>query len=147
MTRRVALTLLVGAGVAACTPGGSADDPTASPDVDAGIRDQVVADEWSLVAQYDAVIAAQPSLAADLSPLRQHHVEHAQSLGSASPTTSSAPPASAATVTALADAETAATRQRGQACQSATGPDTARLLALIAASEAGHASYLRGLAQ
>ncbi len=151
LTRRAALALLAGATVAACSSGGNSDEATATSDPDAGIREQVAGQEWSLVALYDAVIAAQPALAGELAALRQQHVDHANALGSASappasaspPTVSSSPEAARAT---LLDAEAAAVRERTQACQAAVGTEPARLLALIAASEAGHAAYLRGAA-
>ena len=43
----------------------------------------------------------------------------------------------------LIDAERRATGQRTQACEAAGSMQTARLLALIAASEAGHVEFLR----
>ena len=100
---------------------------------------------------YDAAIAAQPSLAAELAPMRQQHVDHAAALGTPSPaatsSATSAAPAFSSTAAAragLIEAEAAASRDRARACQSAIGAEPARLLALIAASEAGHAAYLRG---
>ena len=151
LTRRAALALLAGATVAACSPGGDSDGATATPDPDAAIREQVAEQEWSLVALYDAVIAAQPALADDLGALRQQHVDHANALGSASPPASSASPSAVPNAPEVAratliEAEAAAVRERTQACQATVGAEPARLLALIAASEAGHAAYLRGAA-
>jgi hypothetical protein len=136
--------------LAGCT---SDPDPAPSntaapaPDADAQVRDTVAAEEAALIALYDAAIAAHPALAGELAPLRDQHAAHAQAMGSA--------PLSAPAVggvgsrpqalAALRDAEQRAIAQRTTACEIATGIDTARTIALIAASEAGHAEYLRGL--
>ena len=48
-------------------------------------------------------------------------------------------------VAAVTDAEQRAIAQRTAACEAATGAELARLTALIAASEAGHVEYLRGV--
>ncbi|MFM8773679.1 MAG: hypothetical protein ACKOFP_07545 [Actinomycetota bacterium] len=147
MTRRTALALLAGAGLAACTSGGDSDadtSPTADPD--AATRAEVVAQEWALVALYDAAIAASPSNSRDLAVLRDQHVEHAGALGSSAATSSSASSAAAPTPdrAQLAVAEAEASRARVTACARAVQPDLARLLALIGASEAGHAALLKG---
>ncbi len=62
--------------------------------------------------------------------------------GSPTPTGSGAP-----SLTALARQERAASRQRTDACDEATGSALARDLCLIAASEAQHAVLLAGLAE
>ena len=142
ITRRTALALLAGGAVTACSPGsGTGPDASETPDPDALTREQVIRDEWSLVALYDAALAAQPN--PELSALRDQHAEHAAALGSASPpsASSSAPPAPSRT--ALAESEASAAKQRAQACEMAADTDLARLLALIAASEAGHAAFLK----
>jgi hypothetical protein len=123
------------------------DTPAPVPDADAQVRDTVAAEEAALIALYDAAIAAHPGLAGDLTPLRDQHVAHAEAMGSAPQSgqavggVGSRPQALAA----LKDAEQRAIAQRTSACEAATGIDTARTIALIAASEAGHAEYLRGL--
>lgn len=145
ITRRAALALLAGGAVAACTPGSdSGPDASPSPDADALTREQVAADEWSLVALYDAALSSQPDLAAELSTIRDQHVEHAAALGSSTPPSGSASASPAPPGRdALAAAEATAAKQRAQACGSAHDTELARLLALIAASEAGHAAYLK----
>jgi len=135
LTRRALLggSALVGASLiaAACTPAPgpepSDNSEAPAPDADAQVRAAVAADEASLIALYDAVIAAHPALASDLAALRDEHREHAEALA------------------ALTDAEKRAVGQRTAACEAAAAEDLARLTALIAASEAGHAEYLRGL--
>lgn len=143
LTRRATLALLVGAGVAACSPGDNADpEPSPTPDPDALTREDVAAQEWALVALYDAAIAAEPGQAKALATLRDQHVEHASALGSTTPGASA--PASAAPGRAqLAAAEEEASRARVTSCSRAVDAELARLLALIGASEAGHAAYLR----
>lgn len=147
MTRRTALALLAGAGLAACTSGGDSDadtSPTADPD--AGTRAEVVAQEWALVALYDAALTVPSGRAEELTLIRDQHIEHARALGStpATPT----PPASASvppvpSAQDLAAAEADAVRARVNACSRAVEPELARLLALIGASEAGHAAFLK----
>ena len=147
LTRRAALALLVGAGVVACSPTSDAG-PTPSPtaDPDAQTRAEVAAQEWALVALYDAAIAAQPAQAAELSLLRDQHVEHATALGSSTASASATATGPAPDRATLTAAEEEASRSRVTACARAVQPDLARLLALIGASEAGHAAFLRGRA-
>lgn len=154
LTRRALIggSALVGASLlaAACSPSPS-PDPTDSaeppPDPDAAVRADVAGAEASLLALYDAVIAAHPALAEDLSALREEHAAHAEALG----VPASAPPAPpvgsrAQALAALSEAEQQAVGQRTSACEAATGAELARLTALIAASEAGHVEFLRGVA-
>jgi len=147
MTRRTALALLAGAGLAACTSGGdSVADTSPTVDPDAGTRAEVVAQEWALVALYDAALAAPSGRADELTLLREQHIEHARALGStpATPTPSasaSVPPVPSAQDLAAAEADAA--RRRVNACSRAVEPELARLLALVGASEAGHAAFLK----
>lgn len=154
LTRRALLggAALAGAALvaAACTPAPGPEPSDTSgapaPDVDAQVRDSVAADEASLTALYDAVIAAHPALASDLAVIRDEHREHAEALGVApSPAAAPAIGSRAEALVALTDAEKRAVGQRTAACEAAAAEDLARLTALIAASEAGHAEYLRGL--
>lgn len=140
------LALLVG-----CTsdpapaPSGSSSQP--EPDADAPVRASVASDEAAIIALYDAVLAAYPGLSADLAPLRDEHIAHAEAM--ASPTGPAATPAAPGSqpraLAALIEAEQQAIAQRTSACEASTGADIARTIALIAASEAGHAEFLRGL--
>ena len=63
-----------------------------------------------------------------------------------SPVSTPAVGSRAEALAALADAEQQAIGQRTAACEAASGADLARVTALIAASEAGHVEYLRGIA-
>jgi hypothetical protein len=103
--------------------------------------------EQSLIAQYQAFITAFPELSADLTPLLEQHADHAKAIG-VKATATSAPVAAADARTAiavLADAERAAAKSRRASCVAATDPGLARLVALIAASEASHAPALTRL--
>jgi len=144
ISRRAALAIIVGAGVAACTPAGEpSPDASSTSDTDALTRSDVAAQEWMLVAMYDAAIAAQPSKVDELTSLRDQHIEHAQALGSAAPGGSASPVSAAPDRAQLVAAELQASRDRVTACSRAAQPDLARLLALIGASEAGHAAFLK----
>ena len=134
---------------AACTSA-PAPGPTATPspdvDPDAEVAATVAADEAMLIALYDAAIAAHPALAPELTALRDEHAAHAGAVGSP-PTPAGAPAVGsrAEAVAALLAAEERAVAQRTAACEAATAIELARLTALIAASEAGHAQFLRGI--
>lgn len=155
LTRRALLggsTALAAGLVAACTSS-PAPSPTGSdsiapvPDADGQVRTSVAEEEAALIALYDAVLSTYPGLSAELAPIREQHLAHAEAMGggavaaSAAPAVGSQPQA----IAALIDAEQQAIAQRTAACESASGEEIARTLALIAASEAGHAEYLRGL--
>lgn len=152
LTRRGALALLAGAGAAVLTGCGSgatlaASTSSAAPDPDAEVVAATTADEATLIALYDAAIAANPGQAGPLGVIRDQHAQHLQALGTTgAQTASSAASASVAPgIPALIAAEQAAAESRTQACGTASDTDLARLLALIAASEAGHAQSLRGI--
>ncbi len=154
LTRRALIggSALIGAALvaAACSPSPSpepSDSATPEPDADAQVRADVAAQESAIIALYDAVIAAHPALASDLSAIRDEHAAHAEAMGVTGP--SAAPPVvgtQAEALAALSDAEKQAIAQRTAACEAASGADLARVTALIAASEAGHVEYLRGIA-
>lgn len=134
------------------------------------LRARAATEVRALAAAYDAVIARFPQARAELSPLAAEHDAHAEALlgppavrrllrrDAATRTSGTAaatgPPATApfpvpATLPAalgrLARAERAAARRRSRQAVAAP-PGTARLLASIAASEAAHATVLRGAA-
>ena len=123
------------------------DSPSPTADVDAQVRVSVADGEAQLIALYDAVLAAHQGLAADLEPLRAEHIAHADAVAATptpagpAPTVGSRPQALAA----LIEAEQQAVAQRTGACEASTAADLARTVALIAASEAGHAEFLRGI--
>lgn len=153
LTRRALLggSAALAAGVlAACTSDpvpAPSDSPSPAADADAQVRVTVADGEAQLIALYDAVIAAHPGLAPDLEPLRAEHLAHADAVAAApspagpAPAVGSRPQALAA----LIEAEQQAVAQRTGACEASTASDLARTLALIAASEAGHAEFLRGI--
>lgn len=154
LTRRALIAGSALAGVSlvftACSPSpspGPTDTPAPTEDPDAQVRADVAAAEAALIALYDATIAAYPALASDLTVVRDEHAAHAEAMGvTPSPVSTPAVGSRAEALAALADAEQQAIAQRTAACESASGPDLARVTALIAASEAGHVEYLRGLA-
>lgn len=129
---------------------GPTDDSSPSA-ADNALRERVAAEESALLSRYEATMAAHPALAAQLRPLAEQHRDHHRAmLGSDGATPTDAPPAipadPAAAVADLAAAERSAAEARTSACLEAQVTDTARLLALIAASEASHAEALGGVA-
>lgn len=156
ITRRTGLALALAAPIgllAACSDGasdaavpagsdGSGDVPSGKQAVDQAVQ------EADLVALYDAVLAAFPgSDAADvLAAVRDQHARHRDALGGAtgpSAATPTVPTTLRGALTALADTEREASRARIRACVDAADPEKARLLSLIAASEASHVPALR----
>jgi hypothetical protein len=158
ITRRQGLAGLVAlgglAGLAACSTSTAPEASPANSTASAAIS-PTVADERSLLARYDATIAAFPALAPGLSLVRDQHAEHLRALGSpATPSGSASDPAGTAVslptdptaaVGALIDAERSAMRLRVDACVAATDPQSARILTFIAASEGSHIPALRNL--
>ncbi len=153
LTRRAGLALLVAlpAGLLAACAGDDAATGTAQPAPNGSSAPTVAdpaAEEADLVALYDAVLAAFPGSVANdlLTALRDQHAQHRDALGGAgSPaTTSPAVPATLdAALASLATTERQAARSRTRACVAATDDGQARLLSLIAASEAAHVPALR----
>lgn len=154
--------VLAGAGVlalSACT--GSTGVVAPRPTRDQRLTARVVAEIRALAALYAAAAARHPGLQASLAPYAAEHRAHLRALtpllftepapsasGSrtASPSPSPEPvpavPATAgATRAALVAAERSAARLRRAQCLAA-GPELARLLASISASEAVHAALL-----
>lgn len=116
-------------------------------------RARAAADSEALLQHYDAVLAAHPTLADRLDPLRAEVVRHAAAFGGSSSTPSAtataSPSASATAVPAtpsdalagLAAAERALADQRAKALLDLPG-ELARLLASVAAAGAAHAYLL-----
>ncbi|MBU6245779.1 MAG: hypothetical protein KGP12_11250 [Actinomycetales bacterium] len=131
--------------LAACS---SASPTSADADADAiAVRAQVADAEAALIAQYATTVAAFPELAAGLQPILREHQAHLAAMGTGLATDASTPvgqpPATAAqALIALADAERTAAQQRREACVAASDGELARILALIAASEAAHVPAL-----
>jgi hypothetical protein len=133
-------------------PGASANGASPTPRV----IDGALAAALTLLGQFDAAIAAQPSLSARLTPLRADHWTHVTALAkaagrsvpSAAPASPSASPSAAtgfdtpaATLRTLRAAEKSAQADAVQACLSAPG-ENAELLGSIAACRATHVELL-----
>ncbi|MEV5534297.1 hypothetical protein [Streptomyces prunicolor] len=116
-------------------------------------RAHAATDSETLLQRYDAVLAAHPTLADRLDPLRAEVVRHAAAFGGSSSTPSAtataSPSASAAAVPAtpsdalaeLATAERALADRRAKSLLDLPG-ELARLLASVAAAGAAHAYLL-----
>ncbi|MFC8508252.1 hypothetical protein ACFT6Z_31710 [Streptomyces sp. NPDC057131] len=169
--RRALLTAGAGGAAAALAGCTSAGDGRPKPPsaaeraarAEAALRARSAATGRTLLGRYDAVLAAHPSLADRLAPLRASVAAHVKALGegvappAAGPTPSAAPPASgtpapsptpvavpadpAAALTGLAAAERA-TADTHTATLVSAPPEYARLLASVAAAGAAHAYLL-----
>jgi hypothetical protein len=155
LTRRAGLAALALAPVAlvaaACTSGDSSPTPTGSgpsldgdPPTPAGVAAQAAAAESELISLYDAAIAALGPTGEErallLTSLREQHAAHREALGGADDVPA---PTRAPDLGALISAERGAARARIRSCVDAEDPELARVLALIAASEAAHVPALR----
>lgn len=151
------------------------DEPPAEstptpPRPDDVIREEAVAAERLLLAEYAAVVAAHPGLATDLSPFVERHERHVAALLATTPpepeptttpgqqttpaaeesprtepTAEAAPPAPddpAEAIRRLRDAEADAVPERLTACLATDDGRLAGLLAGIAACEASHDQLL-----
>ncbi|MFJ9630998.1 hypothetical protein ACIRU8_25120 [Streptomyces sp. NPDC101175] len=159
-------SLLASAAGAALLVGcsGTADDSETtggSESATARARARAASDSETLLRQYDAVVAAHPTLADRLAPLRAEVVRHRTAFGgsdatpsptatvppSASTSASASASASAVPATAgdalagLAAAERSLADRRAKALLDVPG-ELARLLASVAAAGAGHAYLL-----
>ena len=151
LTRRellVAGTAIVA--LAGCAPGqssGTSASASASGSGDTTLAD-TAASEQSLLDRYDATIAAYGEVAEPLAALRAQHAEHLAALGLAGPALGAptVPVTLADALTALRDAEREAAAMRRSSCVATSDAASARLLALIAASEASHVPVLKRLA-
>jgi hypothetical protein len=145
-SRRIFLGALVGsAALAGCGVFDREPEPAPQPDPFQPLLDEAL----TLAASYDRVIAAQPALAARLTPLAEDHRAHAGDLARLIGTTapSAAPPASAPsaagdTIATLRKAEQAAQKNAAAACKTAPA-GRAALAGSIAACRATHAEALR----
>ncbi|MGR3869367.1 hypothetical protein ACUXZZ_12320 [Streptomyces graminifolii] len=118
-------------------------------------RARAAADSETLLRQYDTVLAAYPTLAPRLDPLRAEVVRHTTAFGgtgstpsattTASPSTTASPTAAPATegdaLAGLAAAERGLADRRAKALLDLPG-ELARLLASVAAAGAAHAYLL-----
>lgn len=135
-----------------CTSVGQAEAPAAGPEV--RLLDGAIQSEASLIALYDAVLAAHQGLAGRLKTPRDHHVQHLAVLkrhyvpgsttGTATPTptpTATAPATETGSLSAIRGAERKAAAARADEVRQAS-PGLSQLLAAIGACEAGHAQEL-----
>ncbi|MGW6027460.1 hypothetical protein [Streptomyces sp. NPDC055099] len=162
--RRSLLTGTAAAAGAVLLPGCSdsaSTDADERPSAAARLRARSAKDSGELLGRYDAVLAAHPSLAARLDPLRAEVKRHekvfaegsaspspAAASGSPSPSPSAAPSRKPSVpkdekdaVRELAKAERELAKRRGNDLLDAP-PELARLLASVAASGAAHAYLL-----
>ncbi|XUL91486.1 hypothetical protein ACQ86D_36800 [Streptomyces galilaeus] len=157
--RRSLLASAAGAAllVGCSTDGDDSENTAGSPSAAERARARAASDSETLVQHYDAVIAAHPTLAERLNPLRAEAVRHATAFGGSgstpSPTATAAPSASASAsasavpatasdaLAGLAAAERSLADKRAKALLDVPG-ELARLLASVAAAGAGHAYLL-----
>ncbi|WP_427919659.1 hypothetical protein [Streptomyces sp. cg40] len=155
--RRSLLASAAGAAllVGCSTDGDDTENTAGSPSAAERARARAAADSETLVQHYDSVLAAHPTLAERLEPLRAEVVRHATAFGGSGSTPSStataAPSASASAsavpatasdaLAGLAAAERTLADQRAKALLDVPG-ELARLLASVAAAGAGHAYLL-----
>lgn len=138
--------------ITGCSTIGRAAAPPPGPEV--ALLSGVMQSEAGLIALYDAVLAAHHRLAARLTPLRDHHVQHLSVLqrhyvpgtntGTTTPApqvTATAPDGETRALSALRGAERKAAAARADDVRRAA-PALAQLLASIGACEAGHAQVL-----
>jgi hypothetical protein len=141
----IAGTTLAGCGLFGGDP---APKPTPAADPMAPVLDGAV----TLAASYDRVIAAQPDLAARLTPIAEAHRAHAAELSRVLGMPAPAPPAvnpsappvasGSAALTSLHSAEQKAQQVAGRLCRTAPA-NRAALLGSISAARASHAEALR----
>ena len=101
--------------------------------------------EQALIAAYDAVILAHPSLTGALRPIRDEHKAHLSACGvhgSTAPAVTATSTARAA-ISALITAEISAARAHSRAAHQAADSHWVRTLTFLAASEASHVPALR----
>jgi hypothetical protein len=149
VSRRTMLSGMAG-GVAVTMTGCSG--PVASlggENPDDAARRLTAVSEQQLVAAYDAVIAAIPSLSGELGTIRDQHTQHLAALGDTQAASGSPAAidtaARPAALRALRKLERGAASERTMAAVSVSAADLVQLLTRIGASEAGHAAYLSGV--
>ncbi|AZM55869.1 hypothetical protein DMA15_27465 [Streptomyces sp. WAC 01529] len=136
----------------------AADSGAEHPSAVRRVRARAAKDSTELLGRYDAVLAAHPSLAGRLGPLRAEVEKHVEAFGGGGAPASPSPSGSASGAAApapepsvasdpdkavrdLADAERALADRRGAALVDAPA-EQARLLASVAAAGAAHAYLL-----
>jgi hypothetical protein len=140
-----ALAACGAAGGQGSTSGATSSAPTDSPAPDESIRATCASAEADLIALYNATLVAYPDTAGLLT-IRDEHAAHLEALG-VSVNPFSAPDVATSQTQALKDlqkAEQAAAEARTGDCVAVGDAALARVIALIAASEAAHAVALGG---
>lgn len=115
--------------------------------LDEALRETALASELELIAAYEAVIAAHPQLAPNLSRILDQHRIHTEACtkGEAVPQNSIpwvSPPTASAAVAELIELEKSAAKQRAGVCEVGVEPEFVTTMALISGSEAQHAREL-----
>ncbi|MEV5985151.1 hypothetical protein AB0L85_09035 [Streptomyces sp. NPDC052051] len=159
LRRRSLLASVAGAALLAGCSGAPDSATTAAASLSRATRARAARDSSALAERYAAVIAAHPSLADRLRPLRAEVLRHARAFGegldaspspsvsaTASATPSPVPTSPEAAVTVLAAAERALADRRTAALLEVPG-ELARLMASVAAAGAAHAYLLTKGAQ
>ncbi|WP_328876667.1 hypothetical protein OHT76_31085 [Streptomyces sp. NBC_00287] len=149
--RRSLLAAATGAALlVGCSPGSDTDGTGGSPSAADRARARAARDSAELVDRYDAVIAAYPTLAERLDPLRAEVVRHVEAFGgttakTATPSASASAPAvpsdEKGALAELAAAERTLADRRTEALLELPG-ELARLLASVAAAGAAHVYLL-----
>lgn len=142
----------LGLGLAGCSDSGVPGiRGLITPDDDDEQRLATAQSEQELIGLYTNVIAAVPSLAGELNPIRKHHLAHLGAMEVDSDVTSSSPSPGASTsatsspstaLKQLRRAERSAAKARTNAAVEVQDEELARLLAQIGSSESAHAALL-----
>ena len=138
VTRRALVAGIIGAPLvlAACGSGGGGPSTSGAP------MSRCAQGEAGLIALYDAAITQHPDKAF-LVTIRAQHQEHLDAFVAAGASATQGAPTSNVSVKDLQKAEQSAADARTQDCIDAgTDAEVARLIALVAASEAAHAALL-----
>jgi hypothetical protein len=155
LTRRSVVAMATVGVAAGCAPsGGKSAGASLAKAPGMATQAQAVRDSTALVARYDAVAAAHPSLAGRLAPLRADTASHVRAFGGGAPPAASAtathavdvPADSSKALASLATAERRLADRRAAALLDAPA-DLARLLASVAACGAGHVALLGSSAE
>lgn len=144
--RILRVAAVAGLGVPALAGCGLFGDEEPDPQPTIELLRPLLDEAVALAASYDRAVAAQPSLAAKLTPMAADHRAHASELarviGSAVPSTSASGGTSETSVAALRTAEQAAQKTAVDVCKRAPA-SRAALTGSIAACRAAHAEALR----
>ncbi|WP_028814796.1 twin-arginine translocation signal domain-containing protein [Streptomyces flavidovirens] len=148
-TGAAAVALLTGGCTQDSAPPGRDGSTAAAVRAEAGLRKRSARARQTLLAHYDAVVAAHPSIAGRLEPLREAVARQADALRGEGPAGRAPAPPAVAAERGAALKKLAAEEQRGTDAYTAAlleaPPELARLLASVAAAGAAHVYLLTGL--